>query len=223
MKASIVIPTRNEKKNLTVLLSSMKKLHGNKYEVLVVDDSTDGTHEVPGKFGYKVIRNKVRKGKGYAMRVGFENAKNDIIVVMDADLSHKPEDIPKLLEPFKNKKVGVVIGSRILGGSDEYTFFRALGNILITGSFNMFFGTSLFDSVNGFKAMRKKVTKGLKVDGFDIEFEILSKCLTKGHTIEEVASHEQSRRFEEPKFNAFVNGMEFFKRIVIEAVKYRTN
>lgn len=221
MKASIIIPTYNEKKNVAVILSKIKKLYGKKYEVIVVDDSTDGTYELAKRMGAKAIRNEVRRGKGYAMRVGFQNATGDVVVVMDADQSHQPEDIPKLIEPMKDKKVGIVIGSRILGGSDEYTFFRAIGNVMITGAFNTFFKTNLLDSVNGFKAIRKEITEGLKVDGFEIEFEMLGKCMSKGYKIVEVPSHERSRAFGQPKFKAFKNGMEFFKQIVIEGTKYR--
>ena len=69
--------------------------------------------------------------------------KNNIIVMMDADLSHKPEDIKYLIEPLKNKNVGLVIASRSLGGSEEYDFVRAIGNIILTNFCNFIIIVSL--------------------------------------------------------------------------------
>ncbi|UCH72090.1 MAG: glycosyltransferase family 2 protein, partial [Thermoplasmatales archaeon] len=100
-KISIVIPAHNEEKGLPILLKKLRKLYGKKYETIVVDDgSTDRTAEVAKKFNVKLVRTGGRSGKGGALRRGFSVAHGNIIVMMDADLSHKPEDIPSLLKPL---------------------------------------------------------------------------------------------------------------------------
>lgn len=154
MKYSIVIPAYNEESNLRVLLPEIKKLMAD--EVIIVDDhSKDKTSEVAKSFGFQVIRNAQNLGKGGALARGFEAASNDVVVMLDADNSHIPADVPLLVEPLKDKKIGLVQASRSLGGSAEYTFFRAIGNILLTNICNISLGIHMTDALNGFKAMRR--------------------------------------------------------------------
>lgn len=221
-KVSIVIPAKNEEKNLLILLKRLKKLYGKKYEIIVVDDaSTDKTSEVAKKFDVKLVKNIESHGKGLALRQGFTAATGNIIVDVDADLSHKPEDIPKLLEPLKNKKIGLVIGSRSLGGSEEYEFVRALGNVLLSGACNLFLGTHLYDALNGFRAFRKEIINELKCNRFEIEIEIIGNCIRKGYESVEVASQEKSRRKGKSHLNTTFDGFNFFKQIIVESIKLK--
>ncbi len=222
MKVSIVIPARNEEKNLPELLGKIRDLYGNKYELIVVDDgSKDNTYNIAKKYADKIIRNERNGGKGFALRRGFEAAAGDIIVDMDADLSHKPEDIPALLKPLESKSVGMVIASRSLGGSEEYTFFRVFGNILITGLCNLWLGTKVFDSINGFRAFRKEIAKGLKCNGFEIEIELDAHALKKGYKIVEVASQEKARLKGKANSRAIRDGWRFMQQILIEGLKLK--
>jgi glycosyltransferase involved in cell wall biosynthesis len=221
-KVSIVIPAHNEEKNLPILLEKLKKLYKKKYEILIVNDgSTDKTAEVAKKFNVKLINNEKRGGKGAALRKGFAATKNNIIVMMDADLSHKPEDIKYLIEPLKNKNVGLVIASRSLGGSEEYGFIRAIGNIVLTNFCNFMLGTKIFDALNGYKAFRKQIANGLKCNGFEIEIELLANCIKNGYEIKEVASQERARFRGEKKSHSLSDGWKFFKQIVIESIKLK--
>src|SRR5262245_7230403 len=102
-KVSIVIPARNEEVTLPMVLQDVKKvlptLEGWEVEVIVVDDrSTDRTAELAKAAGATVIRNWRRSGKGNALRAGFENADGDVIAMMDADYSHRVEELPLFLE-----------------------------------------------------------------------------------------------------------------------------
>lgn len=224
-KVSIVIPAMNEAENLPVVLKSantlIEKEKGYDFEVIVVDDhSVDGTSEVAKMDGAKVFRNEYRTGKGNALRYGFERTTGDYIVMLDADCSHNPLDIPKFLEKLE-EGAGLVIGSRIYGGSDEYTRIRAFGNIMLTLIFGVFHGRYLSDALNGFKAFRNDVFKDFKYtsSSFEIEIELLVNALRKGYPIIEVPSHEDARRAGEAKSKVIKHGTKFLLRIIKEWVK----
>ncbi len=215
-KFSIVIPAHNEEENLPTLLSELKKLY-KKCEIIVVDDgSTDKTSEIVRRFGVNLLKNKEKGGKGAALRKGFSNATNSIIVMMDADLSHRPEDIASLIKPLKNEKVGLVIGSRGLGGSEEYSFFKSIGNNVLTKICNFFLGTQLYDALNGYKVFRKILSGGLKCNGFEIEIELIANCIKNKYKIVEVPSVERERTHGKSKLNSLIDGWKFFKQIIIE-------
>ena len=107
-------------------------------EIILVDDfSTDGTLEILKEYetrpGYKVLYLSRNKGKGAALRTGFAESRNDIIVVQDADLEYSPADYPKLLEPILDGRADVVYGSRFLGGPHRVMFFwHYVGNKALT-------------------------------------------------------------------------------------------
>ena len=225
IKVSVVIPAYNEEKNLPHLLERLNKVaHKDKRiaEILVVDDgSRDKTADVARKYGCTVFTNPVNLGKGGALKVGFKEAVHPIIVMLDADLSHIPEDIPKLIDPFTDSTVGLVQASRSLGGSEEYGFIRAIGNIFLTACANTFMGVQMTDALNGFKAFRKEITSNLTARHFDIEIELLARCMQHGYTIAEVASQEKSRLHGQSNLKAAKDGWRFFSKIVREGAKAR--
>ena len=225
MKVTIVIPALNEEKNLPELLKRIGAVRGKNRsidEVLVVDDgSTDRTSDVAKSFGCTVVRHEERSGKGSALRSGFSAAKNDIIVMLDADLSHIPEDIPRMIEPLKDPTVGLVQASRSLGGSEEYSFVRAVGNISLTALANTLLGTRMTDALNGFKAMRKEILADLQCKTFDIEIEILASCKRHGFRVVEVPSQEKARRSGGSNLKALKDGWKFARQIVKESARLR--
>ncbi|MCL5288126.1 MAG: glycosyltransferase family 2 protein [Acidobacteria bacterium] len=221
-KVSIVIPAKNEEMNIGLVLDDLNKtiaaISGYTFEVIVVDDkSSDHTGEVSAARGAKVIRNTGPSGKGRALRVGFENATGEIFIMMDADYSHRAEEIPRFLEAFQSN-VGLVIGSRIFGGSDEYTRVRAFGNIFLTGALGMFLGRYLSDALNGFKAFRREVWDSFHYTSstFEIEIELIANTLRKGLSVVEVSSHERARLGGEPKSRVVRHGTRFLLRIISE-------
>lgn len=221
-KVSIVIPAKNEEMNLGLVLEDLKEtftdLSGPLVEVVVVDDnSSDGTAGVAQKHGVRVVHNPGPSGKGRALRLGFENATGSILVMMDADYSHRGEDIPKLVGALEDK-VGLVIGSRVWGGSDEYTPIRALGNVFLTFALGLFLGRYLSDALNGFKAFRRDVFDDFHYTSrqFEIEIELLSNALRKGYRVVEVSSHERARAGGEAKSRVIRHGTLFFWRAFCE-------
>jgi len=200
-KISIVIPTRNEERSIAEIIEGCKP-HGD--EILVVDGhSTDTTRNIAEKLGARVVLDN-KKGKGDGLRVALSEAKGEFVVFIDADGSHDPLDIPKMVQPLLDGEADLVVGSRMRGGSDELhgslgEFIRLIGSGIITQSINYRYGVRLTDSQNGFRAIRREagLAVGLTEDIFTIEQEMIMKLLKNGYRISEVPSHEYVRKFGE--------------------------
>jgi len=199
LKITAIIPTKNEEMMIGEIIDGVQPYVD---EVLVVDGhSYDRTRETALNKDAQVFLDN-GKGKGDALRVGIDKAKGDILVFIDADGSHDPNDIPKLIQPIINGKADMVVGSRGRGGSDELhgdveKFFRMIGSDIICLIINYRWGVRLTDSQNGFRAIRKTTAKNLnlKENITTIEQEMTMKCLKKGYKISEVPTHEYARRY----------------------------
>ena len=202
-KISVIIPARNEEESIGVVLEHSLPFAD---ELLVVDGhSTDRTTEVAVEFGARVVSDNGR-GKGDAIRVAIETVTGDIMVFIDADHSHRPSDIPRLVAPILRAEYDHVVGSRSKGGSDELhgdfeKFVRMIGSDIITLGINYRFGVRLTDSQNGFRAILTSVARdlGLQEDITTIEQEMTIKTLAKGYRMGEVPMHEYARTFGESK------------------------
>jgi len=204
-KISIVIPAKDEAPCIGEVIDACKD-YGD--EIVVIDGhSTDQTREIAAAHGAKVYLDN-RKGKGDGIRTAIQKVTGDIVVFIDADGSHSPSDIPRLVEPILSEKSDHVTGSRSLGGSDElhgdiFKFIRNMGSDIITLGINYRFNVRLTDSQNGFRAIRTSVLKqlDLKENITSIEQEMIMKTLKKGFRISEVSTHEYARKFGESKIN----------------------
>ena len=147
---SIVIPTMNEEETISDVISKAKKTLEDlnlPYEIVVVDNSSDKTPEIAESLGAKVIKGV--KGYGKAYIEGFKVAKGDYIVMLDADGTYNPEEIPKLLEPLIKNEADVVLGSRFKGKilpKAMPALHRYIGNPLLTWIMNFLFKTNISDS-----------------------------------------------------------------------------
>jgi glycosyltransferase involved in cell wall biosynthesis len=162
------------------------------------------------------------RGKGNALYTGFRNAAGDVIVTFDSDGSHHPEDIGRFLEEMENG-AGLVIGSRVLGGSDDHNVIRLFANGLFTMLFSILFGTTLMDTLNGYKAFAKEVVSGYRprARGFDVEVEIVARALGKGLNVSEIASHEDRRSGGRMKSHAIRDGFHILTACLREGLKFR--
>ncbi len=198
-KVSVVIPTRNEEEGIADIIKYCRPYAD---ELLVIDGhSTDRTRNIARRLGARVVLDSGR-GKGAALRQAIGEVTGDIIVFIDADYSHYPEDIPRLVIPILRGEADHVVGSRPRGGSDELhgdfeKFMRMIGSDIITLGINYRFGVRLSESQNGFRAIRTEAarTLGLKENITTIEQEMTIKTLRKGYRIIEVPTHEYKRRF----------------------------
>jgi dolichol-phosphate mannosyltransferase len=134
--------------------------------------------------------------------VAIAAATTEIVVFIDADGSHEPADIPKLIEPIRAGRADLVIASRGKGGSDELhgtldQLIRYIGSQLIMLAINYRWNVRLTDSQNGFRAIRTDVARslGLTSNATTIEQEMLMKALKRGYRVTEIASHEYERRW----------------------------
>ena len=198
-RVSLVIPVLNEEPSLGEVLEKSRPYAG---EVLVIDGhSTDGSAAVAAAAGARVHFDN-RKGKGDALRCAIPLVTRDIVVFMDADGSHDPDDIPRLVQPIVDGTADHVTGSRLLGGSSELhggfdEFLRLMGSSFITACIGRRFRVRISDSQNGFRAVRTDLLRklDLRENTTTIEQEMIIKTLKAGFRLEEVPAHEYKRRF----------------------------
>ena len=195
---TVVIPTLNEAETLEEIINECRPFSD---DILVVDGhSEDGTVQVARDLGVRVIFDH-RKGKGEAIRTAISYIGRPITVFVDADGSHDPRDIPKLIEPILKGLADHVSASRLLGGSSELhggfdECFRLMGSSFITACINHHFKVRLSESQNGFRAIRTEVLKrlGLCENITTIEQEMIIKTLRLGYRMAETSSHEKPRK-----------------------------
>jgi glycosyltransferase involved in cell wall biosynthesis len=206
-RVTVVIPAKDEEGLIVEIIDSVRPYAD---EILVVDGhSKDRTRELAIGSGARVIQDNGH-GKGEAVRLAIHAATTGIVVFIDADGSHDPTDIPKLVAPIKAGQADLVIGSRGKGGSDELhgtlpQFIRYVGSQIIMLTINYRWGVRLTDSQNGFRAIRKDVGErlGLTSNLTTIEQEMLMKALKQGYRVSEVASHEYERRWGKSKITVW--------------------
>ena len=193
-----VIMTRNEEGNIADIIRSTKPFVD---EVCIVDGhSTDRTRDIAAAEGAKVLLDN-GKGKGDGIRTAIKKIDSDILVFIDADGSHDPQDIPKMVAPIKEGRADMVVGSRGRGGSDELhgdiqKLLRMIGSDIILIANNYRWKCHLTDSQNGFRAVRTQAarTLNLKENITTIEQEMTMKFLKKGYKIDEIPAHEYARK-----------------------------
>lgn len=160
--------------------------------VIVVDDgSSDRTAEVAELAGAEVLRHPLNRGKGAALKTGFESLNGSaIIVTIDTDGQHDPADIPRLVQPILRGEADMVNGSRYLNGDKKDTpFYRRVGQKVLDTATNFDSGLSVTDSQSGFRAFAANAKGAFRFhqNGLAIESEMLADAAAAGLRIKEVA------------------------------------
>jgi glycosyltransferase involved in cell wall biosynthesis len=189
-KILICIPAFNEANSIANIITKSRQYGG---EVIVYDDgSRDDTYEVATSAGASVIRNSENKGYGVAIRSLFQVAKEkdaDIMVTLDSDGQHDPEQIPELIEPLK-QGYDLVIGSRYLRNDDKVKVprLRSFGIRTITKLTQSASYKGITDSQSGFRAYNKNALSSINLfaDGMSVSTEILLRAGEKKLSIIEV-------------------------------------
>lgn len=199
MKITILIVAKNEAPGIVSVIRSVKKYA---QEIIVVDGgSRDNTYGLAKKEGVIALHDHGR-GRGDAVRMGLSHATGDIVVLFDADGSHNPNDIPRLVAPISQNHADLVIASRRTGGTLDTNpgvngVLRSLGADFMTYLVNLRFGTQFTDILYSFRAIGRSAAGrlGLQANDFSIEQEMLV-CAIKMHLrIKEIPSREFSRRW----------------------------
>ncbi len=176
--------------------------------VLVMDGhSTDETVRISEEAGAEVHTDP-GAGKGAAIRASLDLVTEPIIVFMDADGSHDPDDIPRLAAPVLEGSADLCVGSRFTGGSEELSItfgqlIRTIGNIAMNVAINTRWKVELTDTLNGFRAARRDSISaiGLRANIHTIEQEMVMKMLLAGYRVVNVPTHEYPRRFGDSHIN----------------------
>jgi glycosyltransferase involved in cell wall biosynthesis len=222
-RVSVVIPALNEAENLPFVLPHIPL---DVDEVILVDGrSTDGTVELAHR-----LRPDVRvvwqsgKGKGNALRSGFEACSGDIIVMLDADGSTDPREIPRYVGALLSG-ADFAKGSRFLqgGGTADMTLHRRLGNKMFVLLVRLFFGGSYSDLCYGYNAFWADVPGQLDLEasGFEIETMMNIRALRAGLQVVEVPSFEHERIHGEGRLRTIPDGWRVLKTILSERFKRR--
>ena len=220
---SVIVPCFNEQATILALLARVLASPW-VAEVVVVDDgSTDRSpellHEVTDP-RLQVVQQPRNMGKGAALRVGFQHATADYVVVQDADLEYSPEEYGALLQPLESDVADVVFGSRFASGRPHRVlyYWHSLGNKVLTAMSNMFTDLNLTDMETCYKAVRREIIQSLEIeeDRFGFEPEITAKLARLHCRIYEVGIAYDGRTYAEGKKIGWRDGV----RAVVCIVKY---
>lgn len=216
----MIIPAYNEQKSIGQVIEQtvhvMKSMRV-PYEIIVVDDgSTDTTTRKAFAHKVTVVTYPKNRGKGYALRKGFQQAQGEFIVTIDSDGSHRPEEIPGLLTPLFSG-TDIVAGSRFMSKARDFTTgINRVGNFLFNTAIAALTGRRVTDSQTGFRALKKGVIDKMNLDstGFEIESEITVKGLKNGFKFQEKPITCKKRRYDISRLKILRDGQRIIKTII---------
>jgi hypothetical protein len=212
---SVVVPVYNEAATVRQVLETLasKEIPGVDMEVIVVESaSTDGSREIVRQFEgdpkFKIVLEERPRGKGFAVRTGFQHATGDVVLIQDADLEYDFLDYEMLIHPILSGRTAFVLGTRHAGHWKIRRFssyFMAdamnLAHWFLVFTMNNLYGQSMTDPFTMFKVFRRDCLSGLEFEcnRFDFDVELVCKLLRKGYTPLEIPVNYQARSFEEGK------------------------
>jgi len=189
-KLSIVVPAYNEENTIQTILikiGEVQLIQNIEKEIIVVNDcSKDNTEQKVIDFQQQhpelnIVYKKhdVNKGKGAALRTGFQSATGDFVIVQDADMEYDPNEFNILLKPILDGFADVVYGSRFMGGRPHRIlfFWHTIGNKMLTFASNLFTNLNLTDMETCYKMFRREIIQNinLKENRFGFEPEVTAK------------------------------------------------
>lgn len=217
---SVVVPMFNEEPTIGDVLSRLKTVlqkTGLRYEIIVVDDcSVDDSLDVAKKHKVKLYALTQNMGKGYALRVGFAKAKGDVIATIDSDGSHRPEELPLLLEPLLRGEADLVIGSRFSTPTMATSRRNQAGNCLFNKLIWLLTRNPIADSQSGYRVMTRKVLRSMYLisNEYQIETEMLVKTVRRGFRIKEVPITFEQRTYGKSQIDPLVDGAKILCSII---------
>jgi Glycosyl transferase family 2 len=223
-KVSVVVPAMNEGQNIGQVLS---RLPQDLYEVILVDgNSQDDTIEAALRACPEIrVLTQSGRGKGDAFRTGFAAVRGNLVVMLDADGSADPAEIPRFVAALESG-ADFAKGSRFLpgGGSTDITPTRKLGNFCLSGTANLLHGTHFTDLCYGYNAFWVRCLPfiALDVPGFEVETLINLRVAGAGMKITEVPSYESDRISGQSNLKTFRDGFRVLGTILSEGRRRRS-
>ena len=209
MKLSIVLPAKNESAAIGQTISSIRIIYPDAEIIVVNDGSTDNTAQVAEKSGAKVVTHPYSKGNGAAIKTGARSATGDIIVFMDADGQHDPQDIPKLLDKI-NQGYDLVVGARQRGS--QASVGRGVANALYNNLATYMTEQKVEDLTSGFRAVRADKFREflyLLPNGFSYPTTSTMAFFRAGYSVTYVPIHA-AKRIGKSHIQPLKDGVRFF-------------
>jgi len=222
---AVVLPAYNESAALgQVIFRIPREISGNKVLTIVVDDgSTDGTGNVAQALGAFVVRHLTNLGVGAATITGLRAAQSldaDIIVTMDADGQHNPEEIERLVQTLIEGPFDVVIGSRILD-AHGMPVSRFMANLLLNAVTYVVYGKIVSDSQSGFKVFTQTAANALDLrsSGYEVCSEIVGEIYRKNLRYKSVPVRSIYTDYSQAKGQHFLNGVNLILGLLTRLVR----
>ena len=216
---SIIIPAFNESETIADVIDSVKSLYP-QAEIIVIDDgSHDGTAEIALNAGADVYRHPNNIGNGAAIKSGIRNASGDILVFMDGDGQHEPEDIAKMIECFP--EYDMVVGARPITG--QSSIWRAIGNMAYNRLASYVANFHVKDLTSGFRAVKADIARNflhLLPNTYSYPTTITLGVLRAGRSLKYLPIQIQKRKTGSSSIKLFRDGVRFFMIITRIATLY---
>jgi len=210
---SVVIPAYNEAENIGEIVSRIRNLYPS-YEIVVIDDgSTDGTSEIASSAGAAVYRHPYNIGNGAAIKTGIRNAGGDVLVFMDGDGQHDPEDVATLLSYLPEHDMAV--GARSM--RDQASWQRALGNMVYNRFASYVAKFPIEDLTSGFRAVKASVARQfiyLLPNTYSYPTTLTLGTLRSGLSVKYVRIKIHKRNQGRSKISLVHDGVRFFMIII---------
>ena len=236
LTVSIIVPTRNERGNIEGVIQRVPRF-GKSLEIIFIDGhSTDGTLEEINKVAEKYFDRNIKyatqggKGKGDAVRMGFDMAAGDILMILDADLSVMPEELPNFYEAIKNGKGRFINGTRLIYPMEKgaMQFLNTLANKFFAVMLSWISSQKLTDTLCGTKVVLKsdyeKIKENRKIFGdFDPfgDFDLLFGAARLNLKIIEVPVHYKARKYGKTNIRRFKEGWMLLKMTLFGIRKFK--
>lgn len=187
-KVAVLIPCLNEEQTIAFVVEAFRRQLPEATVWVFDNGSTDRTVEEARRAG-ALVGFELRRGKGYTLRTAFNEVDADIYVMVDGDGTYPPDRVHALIAPVREGRADMVIGSRLLDRSHPgFKWPNLVGNLIFRGLHNAFFRARITDLLSGYRAVNRRVAKGLPYlsRGFEIEPELTVKCLERDLRVVEV-------------------------------------